>query len=660
MPFTKFTNLDFDQIKSQIKSYLRANSDFKDFDFDGSNFSVLIDTLAYNTYITAFNSNMVVNESFLDSATLRENVVSLARNIGYVPRSRSAAKAQISFSINTTSTTPTLTLAAGLVCIGASENTTIMFSIPSSITTTVNNGVANFNNIDVYQGTYLSKQFLVDGSLDQRFLLNNSFIDSSTIVVKVQGPNETTLGREYSRSNNILNIDSTSEIYLIQEVQDEKYELLFGDGYFGKKLENGSTITATYIITDGKAGNGSAVFTYNGRVLDSDGNPVVPTNNITITTNISAQNGGDIESVDSIKYFAPRIYASQYRAVTARDYEAIIQSIYPNTESVAVVGGEELDPPEFGQVLISIKPKNGDYVSDFDKQLIQSKLKSYALSGINQKIVDLKVLYVEIDSAVYYNSSQVSNVSEIKSKVISVLNTFSASNINKFGGRFKYSKLGQIIDGSDNSITSNITRVIIRRNMKCLLNQSAQYELCYGNTFKKNSGGFNIKSTGFTLANQTGTLYFTDVPDATGDMGILSVVKESPETNEFTVVVKSAGTIDYKKGEIIVNTLNITSTVAANDIVEIQACPDSNDVIGLKDLYLSFSVSDSTINMVKDTISSGEQISGVGYKTTSSYLNGSLKRGDTSSTNAIVTSTTSTTSTTTTTSSGSSSSGGGY
>ena len=660
MPFTKFTNLDFDQIKSQIKSYLRANSDFKDFDFDGSNFSVLIDTLAYNTYITAFNSNMVVNESFLDSATLRENVVSLARNIGYVPRSRSAAKAEISFSINTTSNTSTLTLAAGLVCVGATENTTVMFSIPSSITTTVNNGVASFNNIEVYQGTYLSKQFLVDGSLDQRFVLDNSFIDSSTIVVRVQGPNETTLGREYSRSNNILNIDSTSEIYLLQEVQDEKYELLFGDGYFGKKLENGTVITATYIITDGKAGNGSSVFSYSGRVLDSDNNPVVPTNNITITTNQSASNGGDIESVDSIKYFAPRIYASQYRAVTARDYEAIIQSIYPNTESVAVVGGEELDPPEFGQVLISIKPKNGDFVSDFDKQNIQSKLKNYALSGINQKIIDLKVLYVEIDSAIYYNSSQVSNVNGVKSKVVDVLNTFSTSNINKFGGRFKYSKLGQIIDGSDSSITSNITRVIIRRNMKCLLNQSAQYELCYGNTFKKNAGGFNIKSTGFTLADQTGTLYFTDVPNETGDMGVLSVVRESSESNEFTVVVKSAGTIDYKKGEIIVNTLTITSTVAANDIIEIQAFPDSNDVIGLKDLYLSFSVADSTINMIKDTISSGEQISGVGYKTTSSYLNGSLKRGDTSTSVASVSTTTTTSSTTTSTSSGSSSSGGGY
>ena len=662
MPFTKFTNLDFDQIKTQIKSYLRANSDFKDFDFDGSNFSVLIDTLAYNTYITAFNSNMVVNESFLDSATLRENVVSLARNIGYVPRSRSAAKATISFSINTTANTPTLTLSAGLVCIGASENSTIMFSIPSSITTTVVNGVANFENIEVFQGTFLRKQFLVDGSLDQRFLLDNSFIDSSTIVVKVKGLADTnTLGREYSLASNILNIDATSETYLIQEVQDEKYELLFGDGYFGKKLENGAVITATYIITDGKSGNGSANFSYSGRVVDSNDNPVVPTNNITITTQEAAANGGDIESIDSIKYFAPRIYASQYRAVTARDYEAIIQSIYPNTESVAVVGGEELDPPEFGQVLISIKPKNGDYVSDFDKQNIQSKLKNYSLSGINQKIIDLKVLYVEVDSAVYYNSSQVSNVNEVKSKVVNVLNTFSTSNINKFGGRFKYSKLGQIIDGADTSITSNITRVIIRRNMKVLLNQSAQYEICYGNSFKKNSEGFNIKSTGFTIASQTGTLYFTDVPDATGDMGVLSVVRQSADTNEYTVIVKSAGSIDYKKGEILVNTLTITSTVKPNNIIEIQAFPDSNDVIGLKDLYLSFSVADSTINMVKDTISSGEQISGVGYKTTSSYLNGSLKRGDTSTAVASVSTTTTTSSSTTTsTISDTPSSGGGY
>ena len=626
MPFTKFTNLDFDQIRTSIKEYLRANSTFSDFDFEGSNFSVLIDTLAYNTYINAFNANMVVNESFLDSATLRENVVSLARNIGYVPRSRNAAKATVSLSASTTSSSDTLTLQAGLVCVGTADNSNYVFSIPESVTTTINSGTANFNNITIYQGTYLKKQFVVDGSLDQRFLLDNSFIDTSTIVVKVKGTADSGEGREYTRSDNILNINKNSEIYLIQEVQDEKYELLFGDGYFGKKLENGAIITVSYIITDGEDGNGAAKFSFSGRFLDSLSNTVIPTNTISVTTVNSAANGSAIESVDSIKYFAPRIYSSQHRAVTTRDYEAIIQQIYPNTESVSVVGGEELDPPEFGNVIISIKPKNGDFVSDFDKQTILTKLKDYALSGINQRITDLKVLFVEIDSGVYYNASQVTNVNALKTKVSSVLNTFAKANINQFGGRFKYSRLCQTIDNADNAITSNITRVVIRRNLKALINQPAQYELCYGNKFHINKDGFNIKSTGFTLAGRLGTFYFTDVPGSNGK-GVISIVKDINETGKYEVVVKSAGTVDYTKGEIILNTLNITSTSAANNIVEIQAFPESNDIIGLKDLYLSFSVADSTINMVKDTITSGEQISGVGYKVTSSYLNGELKRG---------------------------------
>jgi hypothetical protein len=626
MPFTKFTNLDFDQIRSSIKDYLRANSNFTDFDFEGSNFSILIDTLAYNTYITAFNSNMIVNESFLDSATLRENVVSLARNIGYVPRSRSAAKATVSFSIQTSSASPTLTLKAGLVCVGAVDNTSYIFSIPEDITTTINSGVATFSNITIYQGTYLKKQFLVDGSLDQRFILNNSFIDSSTIVVKVKGTSDSGEGREYSVVDNILNLNKNSEIYLLQEVQDEKYELLFGDGYFGKKLEDNSVITASYIVTDGADGNGPSVFSFSGRFADSLGNVVIPTNTVSVTTINAAANGSDIESVDSIKHFAPRIYSSQYRAVTARDYEAIIQTIYPNTESVSVVGGEELDPPQYGNVIISIKPKNGDFVSDFDKQTILTKLKNYSLSGINQQITDLKVLYVEVDSAVYYNSAQVTNVNALKSKVSSTLTTYATSNINQFGGRFKYSKICQTIDNTDNAITSNITRVIIRRNLKALINVPAQYELCYGNKFHMNKDGFNIKSTGFTLAGRVGTFYFTDVPGSDGK-GIISIVKDINEVGKYEVVVKSAGTVDYIKGEIILNTLNITSTSVANNIIEIQAFPESNDIIGLKDLYLSFSVADSTINMVKDTITSGEQISGVGYKVTSSYLNGELKRG---------------------------------
>ena len=636
MPFTKFTNLDFDQIKTSIKDYLRANSTFTDFDFEGSNFSVLIDTLAYNTYITAFNSNMVVNESFLDSATLRENVVSLARNIGYVPRSRTAAKAQISFNVPTGSSSQTMTLQAGLVCVGTSDNTSYTFSIPENISTKVVNGTASFNNINAYQGTFLTKQFVVDGSLDQRFLLDNSYIDTSTIVVYVKGSADTSLGREYSLVDNILNIDLNSEIYLLQEVQDEKYELLFGDGYFGKKLDNGAVITVTYIVTDGKDGNGASRFSFSGSLRDSSDAIIIPSNTVTINTNQKSQNGSDIESIDSVKYFAPRVYESQYRAVTARDYESIIKKIYSDTESVAVVGGEELDPPEFGTVTISIKPKNGTYVSDFNKSLILSKLKQYSLSGINQKIIDLKILYVEIDSSIYYNSSQTSTSNSLKAKIESSLSNYASSvDMNKFGGRFKYSKVLQVIDNTDVSITSNITKVRIRRDLRILTNQFAQYELCFGNKFHINPIGFNIKSTGFKISTDPDIVYLTDVPNKTSSgnldgsgMGVLSVVKSlSDGTNR--VVVKSAGTIDYTKGEIKLGTINIISTSLPDSIIEIQAYPESNDIVGLKDLYLTFDLSKSSINMVRDVISSGDDVSGVVFSRdyyTSSYSNGELKR----------------------------------
>ena len=645
MPFTKFTNLDFDQVKSSIKDYIRANSNFTDFDFEGSNFSVLIDTLAYNTYITAFNSNMIVNESFLDSATLRENVVSLARNIGYVPKSRTAAQATVSFDVTTNSNTPTLTLQAGLVCVGTSDDTSFVFSIPESITTTTTqttdaNGniissTGSFSNIVVFQGTYLTKSYVVNGSLDQRFLIDNSFVDTSTIRVYVKGASDPGIGREYRKVDNILNITNTSETYLIQEVTDERYELLFGDGIFGKKLENDAIITVSYIITDGIEGNGPSVFSYAGSTLSSSNQVSLPASTPTVTTVSSASNGGNIESIDSIKYFAPRLYSSQYRAVTSRDYESVIQQIYPNTESVSVIGGEELDPPEFGTVFITIKPKNGEFVSDFDKQSILSNLKSYTLAGINQKILDLKLLYVELDSFVYYDPSKISTASELKTNITNGLTTYSKStDLNKFGGRFKYSKVLNVIDNIDDSISSNITRVIIRRNLKALTNQFAQYELCYGNSFHINPEGRNIKSTGFTIQGRTDIVHITDIPNKNNDgtldgsgKGILAIVRGNIESGQNRLVVASAGTVDYVHGEIILSTVNITSTVKSNNIIEIQAFPESNDVIGLKDLYLSFSVANSSINMVKDTITSGEQISGVGYKVTSSYSNGALIRG---------------------------------
>ena len=633
MPFTQFTNLDFDQIKVQIKDYLRANSNFTDFDFEGSNFSVLIDTLAYNTYINAFNANLVVNESFLDGATVRENVVSLARNIGYIPRSKTAAVADVTFTVPTSTSGAFISLEAGLVCIGAADNTTYRFSVPENISATVENGVAQFGTADkpikMYQGSFLTRQFVVNTAQDQRFILDNPNIDTTTVRVYVKGINDTGLGREYHVVDNILNINKTSEIFLIQEVQEERYELLFGDGYFGKELENNAIITVRYIVTDGEAGNGPSLFDFQGSFVDDGGVRLIPTASVPVTTVQRAMNGGAIENVSSIKYFAPRLYSAQYRAVTARDYEAIISSVYPNMESVAVVGGEELNPPKFGTVQISIKPKNGTYVSDFDKQNILSKLKQYSIAGINQNIVDLKVLYIELDSTIYYNDNQVSAPDDLKTSVTAGLNRYSKDiDMNRFGGRFKYSKALQLIDRVDNAISSNITKVKIRRDMKVLKNQFAQYELCFGNRFHVNPNGLNIKSTGFTLAGSSDIVYLTDAPNTDLKMGIISIVKMDANGNRI-VVAKDAGTVDYEKGEILLNTVNISSTVADNSIIEVQAFPESNDVVGLKDLYLTLDVSKSRINMVKDVIASGEDISGVSFIRdyyTSSYSNGALQR----------------------------------
>jgi len=636
MPFSNFTNLDFDQIKTSIKDYLRANSNFTDFDFDGSNFSVLIDTLAYNTYITAFNSNMVVNESFLDSATLRQNVVSLAGNIGYTPRSRTAANAQISFDANITSDVNTVTLQPGVVCTGDVDNETYTFAITEPISVNVVDGVAKFENINVYQGTYLEKVFRYDGSLDQRFILDNPFIDTSKIVVYIKNDSDSGDGTQYTLINDIISVDSSSKIFLINEIQDEKYELKFGDGFFGKKLgtgenKDGDVITVKYLVTDGEDGNGAQRFTFTGKITSSTGTavelgetPEIPSESI-----IKSQNGGNIEPIDSVKYFSPLTYSSQNRAVTARDYEAVIKKIYPNTESVSVVGGEELDPPEFGTVVISIKPKNGDLVSDFSKNQILSKLKQYTISGINQKIVDLKILYVEIDSNVYYNSSRITTADTLKSYVINSLTEYSKSiNLNQFGGRLKYSKLLKVIDDTDSSITSNITKIKIRRNLQISANQFAQYELCFGNKFYVDPNGFNIKSTGFTIFGNSSVLYLSDIPNADLKTGILRIIKIL-EDGSIINVASSAGSIDYEKGEVNISTINFLSTSKPNNIIEIQAFPRSNDVVGLKDLYVSLNISNSTINMVRDVITSGDEISGVQFTRdfySSSYPNGKIIR----------------------------------
>ena len=638
MPVTKFTNLDFDQIKAQIRSYLRANSNFTDFDFEGSNLSMLIDILAYNTYISAFNTNMVANESFLDSATLRENVVSLARNIGYVPRSRKSAQAIVNFDFKFNGNSNSVKLRKGLVCVGAQNNTSFTFSIPEDIVVaspvdvgsniTVNPPrTAEFRDITIFQGTLLKKFFTVNASLDQRFILDNAFVDTDSIRVFVRKSGSTS-GLEYSKIDNITAINEKSNIYLIQEIKDEKYELLFGDGLFGKKLDNGDVIEVSYIITDGKAGNDGKFFSYSGDAVDDANNPLDASTTPIVTTLQVAKGGGDVEDIDSIKYIAPRVYSSQYRAVTAKDYEGIVQSVFPDAESVSVIGGEELDPPEYGTVILSIKPRNSTYLSDFSKTQILDRLKSYSIAGINQRIVDLKVLYIELDVTAYYNSNVFSDSEGLKAQIIDSLTTYGKStNLNAFGGRFKYSESQRIIDDTNNAFTSNILRLTIRRDLKPVFNAFTQYELCFGNAFHVNPKGKNIKSTGFTIEGSQDTVYFTDLPHADGKTGDIAVIKLSELSGEDPpVVVPSAGSVDYVKGEIMINTINITGTSRASGVVEIQAYPESNDIIGLKDLFLQLDMSNTRINIVRDTISSGQQISGIGYKVTSSYSNGSIIR----------------------------------
>ena len=626
MAFTQYTNLDFDQIKASLREYLRSNSNFTDFDFEGSNLSILIDTLAYNSYITNYNANMVANEAFIDSATLRENVVALARNIGYVPTSRRSATANISFSVDLGSgtTKSSVTLKAGLVALGNFANSNYTFAVDEDITSPVNNGIAFFT-ISIKQGTYLTKEFVVDGSqTNQRFIIPNPFVDTSTIKVKIKDTVSSSTQKAYKHVDNIVGIKTTSEVYLLQEVQDEKYELLFGDGVFGKRLSSGNVVSVSYIVCDGASGNGVTNFSFSGKLVDNDGG-LITTNISEIVTNEPSRNGSEIESINTIKNIAPRVYASQYRAVTSSDYETIIPTIYSNVESVTAYGGEESSPPQFGKVFISIKPKNGEVISDFDKRQLLQKLKSYSVAGIKPEFIDLKYLYVELDSSVYYNSNMVNGIGDLQTKVIDTLNIYSkSSDLNKFGGRFKYSKLQKIIDETDSSITSNITKIVMRRNLEADTANFAQYELCYGNKFHNKTEGYNIKSTGFTVDGILGTLYFADsyVNETTGNLFAFRLTS----TGEPEVLIPKAGIVKYDVGEIVIDTIRILSTVRNNNIIEIQAIPDSNDVIGLKDLYVQLSIENSTISTIEDVISSGANTSGTSFVSTSSFSNGKYIR----------------------------------
>ena len=689
MPLVNFSNVDFDEIKQSIKDYLKVNSNFTDYDFEGSNLSTIIDTLAYNTYISSYNANMVSNEVFLDSATLRENVVSIARNIGYLPRSRKSSKANISFSVDASgSSASSITLKAGPVALSASNfnKQSFTFCIMEDITVPVDStGNAVFDNIDVYEGSYLNSVYTVNASLpNQKYILPNAGIDTDTINVIVRRSAGNSVTRKYTRYDNLVGVDGETPLYFLRESEGETYEILFGDNVFGKSVEEPNQIEVTYLSCSGSVANGLSNFTYIGTLNDQNG--AVVTGGISgLTVDVPSGGGAEIESVESIKKLAPNIYASQNRAVTSTDFESLIPRIYPEAKSVSAYGGEETNPPQYGKVFISIKPHNGVFVSDEVKRHIQLELRKYSVAGIVTEIIDLKYLYIEVDTNVYYNQNLTSSTSNLVTSVTNnVTNYSNSTQLNKFGARFKYSKFTKVIDDSSDLITSNITIVHMRRDLSPSLNQFVEYSIGFGNRIHvKNQIGFNIKTSGFTVSGISGTVYMGDSPNADLNTGTIFLFRlASP--NQPVIVKRNIGTIDYVKGIISLNPMNVLSTevVRGTSLIEVSCCPYSNDVIGLQDLYLQMDPSRFNITTIPDSISSGSDTSGGTYIVSSSFSNGSLVRGkgghstgssisttETSTTNQTVSrlttstitpTTTTTTTTTSSGSSGSSSSGSSY
>jgi hypothetical protein len=641
MPLVNFSNLDFNQIKTTLKDYLRANSNFTDYDFEGSNLSTILDVLAYNTYITSYNANMVANEVFIDSATLRENVVALSRNIGYIPRSKKAATATVSFFVDTSNITPTpssLTLRRGPVAStsGSFGNQSFIFSILEDITVPVFNNIASFEDLRIYEGSLLTNNFTFSSNnLNQRFILPNSGIDTDLISVVVRNNEQSTISVKYSLQDSLFDIDGESKVFFLQEIEDERYELIFGDGFFGKKLEEGNFININYITSNGDSANGISQFNFAGR-LTYNRNSVeyTVTSGISLlTTGLIASGGENIESVESIKKYAPRIYASQNRALTANDYETLIPAkIYPETESISVFGGEELIPPQYGKVFISIKPRFGDFLPNLIKENIKLKLKKYAVAGIVPEILDLKYLYVEINSKVYYNTNLAPSSEFVSSIIQNNANRYAESTeLNRYGARFKYSKFLKTIDDSHESVTSNITTIQMRRDLRVVLNTFAEYQIGFGNEFHiKSMDGFNIKTSAFRISDIQQDVYLADIPDTNRETGSLFLFTV-PSVNSPTpsIVRRNIGNINYKNAIITLNPINILSTEKIKDgqsILEISTTPKSNDVIGLQDLYLQLDISKSNFEMVVDEISSGLDPSASNYIVTSSYVNGNLVR----------------------------------
>jgi hypothetical protein len=615
MAFNQVNSLEYNEIKAQIKNYLKGQSEFSDYDFEGSSLTVLLDILAYNTYYTAMNANLIVNENFLETAVLRENVVKLARMIGYTPKSARSASMPVNIAIQTAFPYPkTVTLSRGIVLnFTGPDNDNYVFSTNSDQSVSVDSlsGVATFSNLSLYEGVFLTDTFVRDTSERQRFILTNENIDTTTLKVEVTSG---TVTESYLKATDITKIGNTSKVYFLEESEYGRPEVLFGDNVLGKALLDGDVVSVTYTTSSGANSNGLTSFDFIGTLRDNNNNAI--TSGVTATLVTNPDGGADQESTESIKFSAPKFYSSFGRAVSTRDYEVLLPQIYPNIQSISAYGGEEADPPEYGKVFLAIKPKNADKLSLAEKNNILKKLREYSVAAVEPKIIDPSVLYIDITSFVYFNPNLTRRTqAELKNIVIAAFNLLnSGSEFNKFGGKFKYSKLQKIIDDSDPSFTSNITKIMMRKVAPVELNARVNYKVCYGNSIFASTDKPSVTTTGFKIAGDSVNTYYLE-DDGEGLLKLFYV----KDTGEKQYIDGLWGSVDYTLGEVVVNDVIISSTPYTVNQIRINAVPKSNDLISLRETYLTIGIDNTVVNVVEDVISSGSNIAGTGVTLESSY-----------------------------------------
>ena len=598
MPYTQVANLDFEDIKVALKEYLRAQSDFTDYDFEGSALATLVDTLAYNTYYTAFNTNMVVNELFIDSATLRDNVVAIAKQLGYRPKSATSPTAYVSFTVNYTNPTSDteLLLKKGTGFITNYDNNIYNYVVLDDFKAQVANDTAIFTNVPVKEGTSLTNTFTIDASQkSQRFVLDNQNIDTNTIRVKVF-PGGGSFSEPYLIADNILGVDGNSKVFFLDEIEDERYEILVGDGVLGKRLDDGTRFEVSYLTTSGSESNGVRTFIFSGVLENPDG--VTPNAyTTTINSTVASSGGEEIESIDKIKYTAPKSYGTQERAVTAQDYEAIVRRVYPATSDIIIFGGEDQDPPEYGKVFISLKPKDATYLTSLTKQEIIKELKKYVIASVEPKLVDPSVLYVELTSKVYYDGSVTDqSTSQIRDKVIgSVQSYLETSGTEKFNGKFRHSKAAAVIDDADKSINSNLTEVTMRKDFYPSLNSTFFYEVCFQNQFDKDCDEPTLSSTGFRVTEYPNFDVYLEDSD-----GKIILYRLDTATGEKVVLDKDIGDIDYVKGELKMYNLTIIKGSFFDNRISVRVKPKSNDIKAMREVYLDVDVANSSFTAYKE------------------------------------------------------------